>query len=178
MRRRVLVQRCACCSQVFPEIWPVKPPRGALALLECSEDALLASIFTAGTAQVPLTDYFDALLQEVPLIRGVELVELHQGQQPRTIAQAGDASLIYHAAGFDYRVDHGAFFQVNRWLVDELVECVTSGQHGGLAWDLFAGVGLFARRLAEQFAAWLQWNPRRRRWPRWRKILQARARLP
>ena len=60
-------------------------------------------------------------------------------------------SLIYHAAGFDYRVDHGAFFQVNRWLVDALVECVTDGHHGELAWDLFAGVGLFARRLAGSF---------------------------
>ena len=33
----------------------------------------------------------------------------------------------------------------------QLVECVTDGQSGELAWDLFAGVGLFARRLAEQF---------------------------
>ena len=48
-------------------------------------------------------------------------------------------------------MDHGAFFQVNRWLVDELVERVTSGLSGGLAWDLFAGVGLFARKLAERF---------------------------
>ena len=51
-----------------------------------------------------------------------------------------------------YRVDHGAFFQVNRWLVDGLVDRVTAGRRGALAWDLFAGVGLFARRLAENFA--------------------------
>jgi 23S rRNA (uracil1939-C5)-methyltransferase len=48
-------------------------------------------------------------------------------------------------------VNHGAFFQVNRWLVDDLAECVTSGQSGETAWDLFAGVGLFARRLVESF---------------------------
>jgi 23S rRNA (uracil1939-C5)-methyltransferase len=116
------------------------------------EDSLLASVFTSGTAQVPLTDYFDALLQEVPLVSGVELAEQHQGQLPRTIVQAGDLSLNYHAAGFRYRVDHGAFFQVNRWLLDKLVECVTDGHQGELAWDLFAGVGLFARRLAERFS--------------------------
>ncbi|HEY1803698.1 MAG TPA: 23S rRNA (uracil(1939)-C(5))-methyltransferase RlmD, partial [Terracidiphilus sp.] len=52
---------------------------------------------------------------------------------------------------FQYRVDQGSFFQVNRWLVDELVETVTNGLSGGLAWDLFAGVGLFARKLAEKF---------------------------
>jgi 23S rRNA (uracil1939-C5)-methyltransferase len=89
-------------------------------------------------------------LPQVPSLRGVELVELHQGQ-PRTVARAGAESIAYRAAGFDYRVDHGAFFQVNRWLMDELVDCVTHGLSGGLAWDLFAGVGLFARKLAESF---------------------------
>ena len=81
-------------------------------------------------------------------------MEVHQGQ-PKTVARAGAESIAYRAAGFDYRVDHGAFFQVNRWLVDALVECVTSGLSGSgtgkLAWDLFAGVGLFARKLAERF---------------------------
>ncbi len=116
------------------------------------EDSLLASVFTSGAAEVPLTDYFGGLLQEVPLVKGVELVEQHPGLPPRSIAQIGDVSLIYHAAGFGYRVDHGAFFQVNRWLADELVKCVTGGHTGGLAWDLFAGVGLFARQLAERFS--------------------------
>jgi 23S rRNA (uracil1939-C5)-methyltransferase len=73
-------------------------------------------------------------------------------EEPRTLARWGAASLDYHAAGFDYRVGHGAFFQVNRWLVDGLVERVTAGHKGALAWDLFAGVGLFARRLALNFA--------------------------
>jgi 23S rRNA (uracil1939-C5)-methyltransferase len=81
------------------------------------------------------------------------------GESSRTIAQWGAPSLAYHAAGFDYRVDHGAFFQVNRWLVDGLTEAVASGrfarnadrQRSDLAWDLFAGVGLFARKLAEGF---------------------------
>jgi 23S rRNA (uracil1939-C5)-methyltransferase len=49
-------------------------------------------------------------------------------------------------------VGHGAFFQVNRWLLDAFVERVTGGRSGAIAWDLFAGVGLFARRLAEDFA--------------------------
>ena len=66
--------------------------------------------------------------------------------------RCGEASLTYRAGGANYRVDHGSFFQVNRWLVDALVDRVTAGRRGGLAWDLFAGVGLFARRLAESFA--------------------------
>ena len=63
----------------------------------------------------------------------------------------GSTFSLYRAAGFDYRVDHGAFFQVNRWLVDHLVEEVTGGNTGTLAWDLFAGVGLFARKLTAGF---------------------------
>jgi 23S rRNA (uracil1939-C5)-methyltransferase len=35
--------------------------------------------------------------------------------------------------------------------VDGLVEQVTAGHQGALAWDLFAGVGLFARRLTRSF---------------------------
>ncbi len=73
------------------------------------------------------------------------------GHPPRTLARWGADALTYTAAGFDYRVDHGAFFQVNRWLVDTLVDAVTARQSGALAWDLFAGVGLFARRLTASF---------------------------
>jgi 23S rRNA (uracil1939-C5)-methyltransferase len=40
---------------------------------------------------------------------------------------------------------------VNRWLVDALVARVTSNHKGSLAWDLFAGVGLFARALTASF---------------------------
>jgi 23S rRNA (uracil1939-C5)-methyltransferase len=58
----------------------------------------------------------------------------------------------YRAGGIDYRVDHGAFFQVNRWLIDAFVKCVVAGRAGEVAWDLFAGVGLFSRRLAERFS--------------------------
>jgi 23S rRNA (uracil1939-C5)-methyltransferase len=75
------------------------------------------------------------------------LVEGAKGQPPRSVAQWGANSLVYRAAGSDYRVDQGAFFQVNRWLVDALVQRVTADVRGGLAWDLFAGVGLFARQL-------------------------------
>ncbi len=79
------------------------------------------------------------------------VVEGRKGEQPRTLARWGASSLTYRAADFDYRVDHGSFFQVNRWLVDPLVERVTADRTGQAAWDLFAGVGLFARQLAASF---------------------------
>ncbi len=52
----------------------------------------------------------------------------------------------------DYWVPRGAFFQANRWLLPELLALVTEGRGGELAWDLYAGVGLFSRALARSFA--------------------------
>ena len=64
----------------------------------------------------------------------------------------GAEGLVYHAADRPYWVPRGAFFQVNRFLIDRLVQIVTAKQHGDIAWDLYAGVGLFTRALADTFA--------------------------
>jgi 23S rRNA (uracil1939-C5)-methyltransferase len=120
---------------------------------DAAETALLVSVRVAGSGKGRFDDFARALAETVPELRGVELVaESGQGREPRNLARWGADSLVYRAAGVDYRVDQGAFFQVNRWLADALVERVTARAHGRLAWDLFSGVGLFARRLAPRFA--------------------------
>jgi 23S rRNA (uracil1939-C5)-methyltransferase len=120
-----------------------------------AETALQASIFTASAKNNRFDPLISAWRERVPALIGAELLlesrPTKSAQPPRTIAQWGATSITYRAAGFDYRVDHGAFFQVNRWLVDALVDRVTSGHKGSLAWDLFAGVGLFARALTANF---------------------------
>src|SRR5208283_1569798 len=63
----------------------------------------------------------------------------------------GEDSLIYHAAGRDYRVSGGSFFQTNRHLIDELVTAATSGVTGKMALELYSGVGLFTLALAANF---------------------------
>jgi 23S rRNA (uracil1939-C5)-methyltransferase len=50
-----------------------------------------------------------------------------------------------------YRVSRGSFFQVNRFLLDPLVEAAVEGAEGDSAFDLYAGVGLFAPALARKF---------------------------
>ncbi len=152
----ILVEAAFSAAELF-RLFAVPSRPAELSLFSnAAETSMLASVFTDGPARIPLTDYFDALMPRIPSLRGVELVEVHQGQS-KTIARRGAESIAYRAAAFDYRVDHGAFFQVNRWLVDALVECVTEGlrgelaHHGGQAWDLFAGVGLFARKLTQRF---------------------------
>ncbi|MGA3048560.1 MAG: 23S rRNA (uracil(1939)-C(5))-methyltransferase RlmD [Terracidiphilus sp.] len=117
------------------------------------ETALLASVFVASLPKIRFDELAEAVHERVPALQGAELVaQGNAGERSGTLAKWGATSIPYRAADFDYRVDHGAFFQVNRWLVDALVDCVTAGQSGSLAWDLFAGVGLFARRLASTFA--------------------------
>jgi 23S rRNA (uracil1939-C5)-methyltransferase len=59
--------------------------------------------------------------------------------------------LEYEAAGHRFQVSHNSFFQVNRFLVDRLVEAAIPATGGGLAFDLYAGVGLFSVQLARIF---------------------------
>jgi 23S rRNA (uracil1939-C5)-methyltransferase len=65
----------------------------------------------------------------------------------------GPGFLEYAAGRISYRVGHFSFFQVNRFLVEELAREVVEREEGGrLALDLFAGVGLFSIPLARKFA--------------------------
>ncbi len=50
-----------------------------------------------------------------------------------------------------FRVSRNSFFQVNRFLMRDLVHCAAGDQPGDSAVDLYSGVGLFAVRLAESF---------------------------
>ena len=148
----LLVRAAMEAAEVLQGFTP--PLRATEIALFCiaDETALLATVFVAHAGKVRFDDFAVELKSRIPELAGAELVIESGGNQgPRTIAQWGETALMYRAAGADYRVDHGAFFQVNRWLVDALVARVTAGLSGALAWDLFAGVGLFARKLAQSF---------------------------
>jgi len=144
-------------AEVAHRIAPTLRPTEIALFCDAGETALLLSVFTSSTKQIGLDKIAQALHERVPALKGAELVlegrpgEKAPTQPPRAVARWGATSIAYHAAGFDYRVDHGAFFQVNRWLLDSLVERVIADYKGSLAWDLFAGVGLFARQLARNF---------------------------
>lgn len=59
----------------------------------------------------------------------------------------------YAAAGHNFRISRGSFFQVNRFLIDALVQEVTGRAEGRQAIDLYAGVGLFSLALSKRFQA-------------------------
>jgi 23S rRNA (uracil1939-C5)-methyltransferase len=73
------------------------------------------------------------------------------------------ASLDYPTAFGTFRVSPKSFFQVNRFLVEKLVDAALSGgaskdaalegSEGTTALDLYAGVGLFAIPMARRFAS-------------------------
>lgn len=131
------------------------------------ESQLQITLFCKGNFELDSQSWLEGLHAALPRTTGLRLVEEDGGLAPRVVARVGDPSLIYcldarlegrvegcvegRGARFAYRVDHGAFFQVNRWLVDRFVDRVTGGESGSLAWDLYAGVGLFARPLTARF---------------------------
>src|SRR4029077_8826869 len=59
--------------------------------------------------------------------------------------------LTHEAGGYKYRVSHLSFFQVNRFLIEDLLETVTANARGALALDLYSGVGFFTLPLAKAF---------------------------
>lgn len=63
----------------------------------------------------------------------------------------GPGFLTYAAGGNSYRVGHLSFFQINRFLMEPLIEAVVGPARGQLALDLYAGVGLFSVALTKQY---------------------------
>ena len=72
--------------------------------------------------------------------------------EPKPIASSGATDLQYKTNHGDYRVSAGAFFQVNRHLINDLAQIATAESTGQTALDLYAGAGLFAIPLARSFA--------------------------
>jgi len=82
--------------------------------------------------------------------RRIESLELFTNE--RDLQGPGSpAAIDYQVGPHAYRVSRGSFFQVNRHLLEPLVERVAEVAPGRLALDLYAGAGLFSLPLAERF---------------------------
>jgi 23S rRNA (uracil1939-C5)-methyltransferase len=64
----------------------------------------------------------------------------------------GPGYLIQKAGDFTFRVNHLSFFQVNRFLIEDLLQTMVGGAKGGYALDLYAGVGFFTLPLTKSFS--------------------------
>lgn len=83
--------------------------------------------------------------------RRVESIELFTNEAAVQAPMSETMPIDYGVGEETYRVGHRSFFQVNRFLVERLVERVTAGAAGHCALDLYAGVGLFSLPLARRF---------------------------
>ena len=122
---------------------------------DADQRAVLVTLLSGrskGEAGKDLQQLWPRLVEAVQKISGAAVLSSARGKmQGAMLAQCGQQSLTYRAAGEDYRVSLGSFFQVNRFLIDPLVELVVMDRSGAVAWDLYAGAGLFARVLASRF---------------------------
>ncbi len=99
-----------------------------------------------------MAENFAAILPEIKGAAAFEQQPSTQAADPRPLAESGVRFLSYETKAFTYQVSSGAFFQANRFLIDELVRLATDSASGKLALDLYAGVGLFSAVLARNFA--------------------------
>jgi 23S rRNA (uracil1939-C5)-methyltransferase len=116
------------------------------AFADSSDEKILLNLSAERLADSPET-IASALRRSLPNVESI----LIQDRRADTFHLAGPGYLTYDAGGAPYRVGHLSFFQVNRFLIEPLVEAVIGKERGGLALDLFAGVGLFTVALTKQF---------------------------
>jgi 23S rRNA (uracil1939-C5)-methyltransferase len=127
---------------------------------DAEDEHLLAWTFCGRDADSrDLLRWAEALAREVAEISGVTFFSSRRRERERedempelkVLARSGATAIRYRTKNHEYQVSAGAFFQVNRYLIDELVSVVTGDTRGEVALDLYAGVGLFSAVLAENF---------------------------
>lgn len=112
---------------------------------------LVELLCSAEARRAAVRVWSEQLQAALPEISGV--VAFRRGKQSNSafLVSVGPGELVYQTQKASLRVSAGSFFQTNRHLVDELVNVVAAGRAGGLALDLYAGVGLFSTALACNF---------------------------
>jgi 23S rRNA (uracil1939-C5)-methyltransferase len=134
---------------------------------DAADERLLAWAFCRREADKrDILRWAEALEREFPEITGItffasrrqtskqtseQRLEDDAPTDSKSLAQSGAKSIRYRTKNHEYHVSAGAFFQVNRILIDELVSVVTGDARGDIALDLYAGVGLFSAALARNF---------------------------
>jgi len=125
---------------------------------DAADEHLLVWAFCARGADIRrLSPWAERLQRHLPEIAGVSFFPSRRRSEDepavdmRPLTQWGAPAIRYRVGETGYRVSAGAFFQVNRYLLEKLVSVVTSNASGETALDLYAGVGLFSAVLARSF---------------------------
>src|SRR6202047_2199967 len=94
----------------------------------------------------PPKDLAAALQAALPEMDSLLLLD----QSKNRFELTGPGYLFHEAGGFRFRVSHLSFFQVNRFLIEDLLQTMTAGAKGQVALDLYAGVGFFTLPLTRR----------------------------
>lgn len=122
-------------------------------LFSTPQDEVLISLYAVrDPGTLAITSLAQFMLAREPRIKGVSsFVGGDDRRPPRAMASSGATGLAYRVGIHTLHVSAACFFQTNRFLVEPLQQLVTQDRSGALAWDLYAGVGLFATALASRF---------------------------
>ena len=104
---------------------------GFIRVIELFTDETNILLNVLDSARPVARRFFEWAAQEIPgLVRG---------------------ALDYPVGSDVYQVSHNSFFQVNRFLLSDLVDAGIGDAAGAVALDLYSGVGLFSLQLARRF---------------------------
>jgi len=147
-------------NRVLGQVWELgqdgKVPEGILEMeffADHNDAKMLVEVYLAAGAP-DMHDFATALQAKAPEVKGLAFFAENPSGNPGTDPPkytVGDPVLAYQVGERSFCVSAGSFFQVNRYLVRELVQTVAGDFHGRIALDLYAGVGLFATHLAKRF---------------------------
>jgi 23S rRNA (uracil1939-C5)-methyltransferase len=112
-----------------------------------SEDARLALNVAYERFPKPAKALASEFKTALPALESLLLLD----QSKNRFELDGPGYLIQQAGGYAYRVGHLSFFQINRFLVEDLLQSIVGGARGGYALDLYAGVGFFTLPLVKTF---------------------------
>jgi 23S rRNA (uracil1939-C5)-methyltransferase len=113
-----------------------------------SEDAKFAMNIAFERFPKPVKDLTAQFREALPQLESLLLLD----QSKDRFELTGPGYLVHKAGGFSFRVSHLSFFQVNRFLVEDLLKTVLQDAKGEFALDLYAGVGFFTLPLAKAFS--------------------------
>jgi 23S rRNA (uracil1939-C5)-methyltransferase len=112
-----------------------------------SEDAKLALNIAFERFPKPAKDLAAEFKKALPELESLLLLN----QSTNRFELTGPGYLTHKVGELSYRVSHLSFFQVNRFLIQELLTTVLASAKGDYALDLYAGVGFFTLPLAKAF---------------------------
>ena len=120
---------------------PARLPEGILEIeaFADSADEKIALNVAFERFPKPAAELAAVLREAIPQIDSLLLLD----QKKDKFELTGPGYLIHEAGGFKFRVSHLSFFQVNRFLIEDLLKTVTAGRKGQAGAGYVCRCGIF-----------------------------------